>query len=45
MVLSQNMSLTMKERHKVIAETAGRYCASSKKGKCHIFNELTALSG
>jgi hypothetical protein len=35
----------MKERHRVIAETAGRYRAASKKEKGHILNELTALTG
>jgi hypothetical protein len=35
----------MKERHRVIAETAGRYRAASKKEKSRILNELTALTG
>jgi hypothetical protein len=39
------MGLSMKERHRVIAETAGRYRAASKKEKGHILNELTALTG
>jgi hypothetical protein len=34
----------MKERHRVIAETAGRYRAASKKEKGRILNELTALT-
>ena len=45
MVWRQNMGLNMKERHRVIAETAGRYRAASKKEKRHILNELTALTG
>ena len=45
MVWRQNMGLSMKERHRVIAETAGRYRAASKKEKGHILNELTALTG
>jgi len=39
------MGLSMQERHKVIAETAARYCAACKKEKCRILDELTALTG
>ncbi len=39
------MGLSMQERHRVIAETAARYRAASKKEKGLILDELTALTG
>ena len=39
------MGLSMQERHRVIPETAARYRAARKKEKCHILDELTALTG
>jgi len=39
------MGLSMKERQRIIAETATRYREASKKEKGRILNELTALTG
>ena len=39
------MGLSMKERQRIIAETATRYREASKKGKGLILDELTALTG
>ncbi|MGB9585868.1 MAG: hypothetical protein ACPL7A_00435 [Anaerolineales bacterium] len=39
------MGLSMKERQRIIAETATRYREANKKGKGLILDELTALTG